>query len=993
MPLTVKFVPACKVYQITWNIPTTDSPDKIVRASLLPAPDLFEIQLEADLSGPMLTIYFSVGNVEKAMAAATMPTQLIFRLEGGPGKALQTSPPIGYNLSRSLKAHKYKWNSRVNSADVVTLKVKWQLDPQGKAAVSQPIEKQEITPESWIGIDNMGTTCYLACILQMMSRLPMCLETIFGQPDEDENKILSALCSHVAGLRRSKHVITPRKLLDMIDCAKAGRKGWNRNEQQDMVEIFDFILDSMKNTSKGKSLYDLFTVQWKTHYPHTGKVEDEQGHVFTIEVDGDSEPSDPTFDSVLRQMKNRETEYMSITNLPGAIFFWLNLGQQNGGKKRATLRLPAELDLSVGMREHPAENSEYVLYAIVEHMSGEATRGHYKIYIHDLEAKEGQAQWVICNDPKVTVCNPTLQDGVLSFGYRGFQIAGFVYLRKEMVQASQARWNVEKIPSKWIEQYEEEYKWQEDEKLRKKREAEEIHVSLYSSQDFLVDNDKLLSLKLEPKYKGFTILKSDKQELFRQKLCELAPDLNKDRMLIYNCWASNNGRDPVPTTLLQLSEEKLVDKLWTTDDKTRRVFLFEGDAGVNPSSSVLVMFKFYTQDPENPVRYLGCKLLDRSQTDLVPLVNQMLGRPVEESHEYLVFKETMGSDHVTPVEDLSALFKDTATHAVILVFQDPPKEDFTIEPGVVDSAMLCPDELRNLYSNLILRKYRRRLLVAPFSAILSRGAFPPIKVCYSPSLGDQTIALALGLESFDTSTSKLLYYPFGSPDVYRDYTLSALKDNGTVFVRKMPACNARFRRDVDVKLEWNGSKRKSVMLRVVFPPEKDCCFGDVVAQLKQEELLWESFRLSKMTHGKNGTIMEEVTDMDAPIFDAGRKMGSVVLVFEISSQKVIDRVQNGQARLVRVSSADIDQAPEQFNDVPRLLAIQRKDTWESVKRRLASQVRGTPVRYEWRTEDDVTNISDDNWSFDAIPEGARLVPVVEPPALQRPGLMRTDALQ
>ena len=820
----------------------------------------------------------------------------------------------------------------------------------------------------------------------------MCLETLFGKPDGEENMMLSALCSHIAGLRKSKNMITPRLLLDVIDHAKAGRKDWNRREFQDMAEIFDFILESMKNTSKGKRLHDLFTVEWQTHYPHSGTVADEKGCLFFVDsshLDGDgaSGPASPRFDWVLEQMNSRETGYTSITNLPGAIFFWLNLVQCDMKKKVAKLRLPAELNLSVAMRERPTEDSTYVLYAVVEHMGQQS--GHYKIHIHDLEAKEGQAQWVTCNDHTVAQANPSLQDGVFSFDRLDFQIAGFVYLRKEMVKASQTRWCLENIPSMWIERYEEEYQKQEEDRQRWKRESDEIHVSLYSSRDFLVDDDELLLLKLEPKYKSFTILKSESQQVFRQKLCQLAPDLDKERMLIYNCRTLNQGihTEPVPSGLLRLNEEQTVEKLWSTNEKVRRVFLFEGDAGVNPSSSVLVMFKFYTQDPQNPLQYLGCELLDRSQTELAPLVNRMLGRPVGESHEYLVFKETLQSDLLKPVTNLSALFREP-DDAVILVFQDPPKEDFTIEPGVVDSAQLYPNELQNLYSNLIMRRHQKRqILIVPFSAIWSRGAFPPVKVCYSPSAGERTVALALGLESFDETTSRLLYYPFGCTGTCKD-SLRALQDNSIVFVRKVPAYDPRFRRNVNVQLEWNGSKRKNVTFTVVFPSAKDCCLRDVVAQLKQEDLPLESFSVFKLVKSKNGTVMKDVTDMEELIFPSS-DIGSVTLIFEISSKKVVDRVQSGEARLVRVSSAHLGEKPEQFDDIPRLMAIQRKDTWESVKTRLAPQVKGHPVRYEWRIGDRVASISDESWSFDAIPDGARLVPVLEPPPAL-PNLSRTD---
>ena len=304
----------------------------------------------------------------------------------------------------------------------------WNITPQ----------KEEKPISGYVGLRNLGFTCYLNSLLQQLYMIPQLRNQIISLDYEDRDPNTNALI-------QLQQVFAS---LDDKEYSSYGPKGFCNSmavefgRQQDVYDfmtiLFERLQEEMKNTRLKNLIKEFFEFKTVTEITCTKcnrkKQKPETSLILALDVRGKKNIIES-----LRSFTNQETlqgdnayecsycrEKVTankkdiLSRLPNQLIICLKRFEKMFGadgfvcqKVNSYCEFPADLDLReftatdgrVGM--WPEDFFKYKLRGIIVHM-GQLEGGHYYSFIEDREKKEMPAElrWFEFNDARVTPFNP-----------------------------------------------------------------------------------------------------------------------------------------------------------------------------------------------------------------------------------------------------------------------------------------------------------------------------------------------------------------------------------------------------------------------------------------------------------------------------------------------------------------------------------------------------------------------------------------------------------
>ena len=296
-----------------------------------------------------------------------------------------------------------------------------------------PITKEK-SQLGFVGLKNLGCTCYMNSILQQLFMIKTFSQSILKLSDfTDEDNLLYQLKYIFSGLRSSdKQYINPRNFARSFKDAEGNEI--NVVEQMDVDEFFASFMDKVENLLKGDEFEDLV----KLHFggvqvtqvigkecPHRSEtcepflsisveVKGKRGLVEGLEsyVAEEVLQGEDAYQCDSCEAKVKAVRRVCVKHLPNVLIlalrrFEFDFDTMTREKLNDYFEFPFELNMEPFTEEGlesksqavPQDYYQYRLRGIVIH-SGSAENGHYYSYI------SSEHRWVEFNDVWVSLVNP-----------------------------------------------------------------------------------------------------------------------------------------------------------------------------------------------------------------------------------------------------------------------------------------------------------------------------------------------------------------------------------------------------------------------------------------------------------------------------------------------------------------------------------------------------------------------------------------------------------
>ena len=371
------------------------------------------------------------------------------------GRLTAASPPKCKNAATRKEALKLLNAISAGSSDplinIITYLDRLHQDPHWRSSRRQDWNNHHTTMErsetGFVGIKNLGCTCYMNSILQQLFMLPTFREGVLSvavNPEHPEDDLLNQFQTVFASLQESdKQYVNPKALTKAF---KPDGQALNPMEQMDVDEFFNNFMDKIESQlqpdSQAKSLiqdhfggFQSTELIGKNSCSHRSEraepfltlpleVKNKKSIYESLEsfVQGEILEGDNAYQCDHCDAKVTAERRVSIRHLPNIMIFALrrfdfDLDTMNRLKLNDYCEFPMEIDLEpytveglsrrdavkeqreAPSRKFPDDYYQYRLRGIVVHM-GTAESGHYYSFIEDSK------RWYEFNDTVVREFDP-----------------------------------------------------------------------------------------------------------------------------------------------------------------------------------------------------------------------------------------------------------------------------------------------------------------------------------------------------------------------------------------------------------------------------------------------------------------------------------------------------------------------------------------------------------------------------------------------------------
>ena len=291
-------------------------------------------------------------------------------------------------------------------------------------------DEGESNTNTFIGLRNLGCTCYMNSLLQVFYNIELFRESLLGCDFKEENN--NSLFETQKLFLNLKHLkkgyYTPNSFVENFDNEKL-----NVHQQMDVDEFFSNIIDKLENRLKNTGNDNLLKYFFQGRFNDTLTFQEGCSHHRTNIND---------FYSIQLQVQNKKNVYESLDTLtegelmngdncifcpecnkkypaikrqcfrtlPRILLFVLkrfefNFDTMTKFKVHDYYEFPIELDMNKYTSDfidnkNTSQNNKYALKSVVVHM-GSSEGGHYYAFIKDKKSKT----WYQFNDTSVTEFN------------------------------------------------------------------------------------------------------------------------------------------------------------------------------------------------------------------------------------------------------------------------------------------------------------------------------------------------------------------------------------------------------------------------------------------------------------------------------------------------------------------------------------------------------------------------------------------------------------
>ncbi|OIR57175.1 MAG: uncharacterized protein A8A55_2070 [Amphiamblys sp. WSBS2006] len=286
---------------------------------------------------------------------------------------------------------------------------------------SRPYEMYPQDSDVPVGITNLGFTCYMSSLLQILFSIPRFRETVFAiqqsEGKQECDQLICALGDLFGRLKKKEFAPTPGTLFELLKQKKIAGNG-HQDPHELYFKLLNYILEHVKRGENEEKIKSLFSIE-------------QSNKITCMDVDYTSETTEAFYNMSLvienkRTVEESLEEYTKEGQLSGENKFDAEKhGMQDANKNVSFKKLPPVLMLTVqrygqdggntkklcddyafpevlGMGKYLSRNSEhrepqkYVLVGVISH-TGSLDYGHYVSFIRDPKRKK----WFLFDDEVV----------------------------------------------------------------------------------------------------------------------------------------------------------------------------------------------------------------------------------------------------------------------------------------------------------------------------------------------------------------------------------------------------------------------------------------------------------------------------------------------------------------------------------------------------------------------------------------------------------------
>eukprot|EP00605_Chrysophyceae_sp_TOSAG23-4_P002789 GSChrysophyteH1.ASY1.ANO1.3073.1 assembled CDS len=362
-----------------------------------------------------------------------------------------------------------------------------------------------------VGINNLGATCYLNALLQMLFHLTGFRRLVFAMPHQEEGYGQST----TLGLQEVfKNLLVSRKSIDTMNLLKAF--GWTSAEaslQQDLQEMMRVLLDKIEEKAKGtnvdgriqemfcgkvRSFIECENVEYKSN-------REEEFYDIQLDVKGCNTMIESFRKYTESEMLEGENQYDAgaiFTKLPPVLTIHLkrfDFDFEHMGYKKIhdyfSFPVWANLDefIAKDAADEFQKDNDYILHSVLVH-SGDFGAGHYYAYIRPNLSLASGGNWYKFDDDFVYAVDDTEAiDFCFGHARSGFtlnmtQASAYmlIYVRashvKETMRPFDPR-NTNDIPSDLMSRLHAENQVKRLQELRKREESSMLHLNYATASE------------------------------------------------------------------------------------------------------------------------------------------------------------------------------------------------------------------------------------------------------------------------------------------------------------------------------------------------------------------------------------------------------------------------------------------------------------------------------------------------------------------------------
>ena len=239
----------------------------------------------------------------------------------------------------------------------------------------------------YIGLPNLGATCYMNALLQCLFHLPAFRKLVYQH--QSPSDVIQALQRLFYGMQTKQTGVNTRELIEAL-----GRSEWQCQIQQDVVDFLRCLFRLLD-----PDLLVLFRIEMIVRVTNSVDAKNEPMYTLPLTVDGCSSVQE-SFDLLLTpQALDYEYKTLSFGLIPKVLILHLQRFKIAHGRAPKKLndfyRFPEDLHLTTLGPGY--DQIEYTLFSIIVH-SGGVDSGHYTALVCP---KTGDNQWYEFNDRSV----------------------------------------------------------------------------------------------------------------------------------------------------------------------------------------------------------------------------------------------------------------------------------------------------------------------------------------------------------------------------------------------------------------------------------------------------------------------------------------------------------------------------------------------------------------------------------------------------------------
>ena len=562
-----------------------------------------------------------------------------------------------------------------------------------------------------VGITNEHNTCYLNSVIQILFTIPEFVRIIYQQNCENAASPIAALQRLFAWLQLSSRPARTTSLTEAF--------GWRAREvaiAQDANEFYLLFLARILEVVKDQRLLTMFEFDEKcvrtcaeVGYEHVIRgLKNRIIVMYACEGRSVQETINMRVAESVMEEKCQTGEYGMRTckvryefeSLPDVLVVSLERLSYSGNGAGQTvlcendIEYEEELEITRNVSDQ-VEKSTYQLFGIIAH-SGTQVNGHYIAIVRDHHSPNS---WILCNDHSLSRQS---KQHVFERTMKGSSWPWYMlfYVRTSRAQAIMRPLVPDDIPAVVAERY------RSDESTRNNQEFEErkigFKILLGGQIGDCPPTDLFLATSSE-----LDLIRTEKLIKLQEECAKMA-GTTVDKILLWKC--TSNGQSYVhPETYINSKWDTTIDCF----DASQQLFVQKFDQPLDPSrleSIMLVFVRFYTQNEQKPVKYLGYKAVFQSKQTVSSLASEF---PCLAEKRLICFKEYIdnaGRKQIAKAE-LSNSLADISNNrqTLFLVFQESPQKLLSLyhDDGIKDSSSLFPGETLNTYENFIREKYSK----------------------------------------------------------------------------------------------------------------------------------------------------------------------------------------------------------------------------------------------------------------------------------------------